>query len=168
MAVLRIVGAVRTTAIASAVLDTLWEAVESGSSVSPEALQDRIDSIPESQLEDPRGRAYLAAAVLDVLSKAVDTLLIGAEPIDYEDAASGLFSEFDSVGQGPRRIDPRNPSPPGLMERAEEERLQRDIELMSRVGDRVELVRELRVGAQQQAEELAGTLPPVVKAFLEV
>jgi hypothetical protein len=155
------------SSVARDVLNELWTAAAGGSWNSIDHLQNRIDSLPEAHVDDPVGRRYLAASVLDMLGKAVDTLAPGAHALDYQDASSGLFGEFDDFDAGPRRIDPRNPPPPGPMESAEIARQRSDDELTSRDGAREDIVAELRNRAESEAQALGEKLPTIVRAYIE-
>src|SRR6478752_3048597 len=164
-AVFILTGSKSSVATYAEVLDRLWVELSSGgAALGP--LRDRIEGLGEAKYRDPEGKRYLASAALGVLATALEVALGRAGRIDVVDEASGLFSEFDGLGQGPQIIDPRNPPPPGPMEEAELARIRFDAEEIQAAVDRDEELEGLRMRSVGQAMDLAQILPRLVAEYI--
>jgi hypothetical protein len=141
----------------------IWSNTIDDVDTNVEQLIHRLERLPEARFGDPYRKGYLAQLALGVLAAATDCMRPGkVDSAGCLDAAQEAFSELDDLELGARVIDPRNPPPPGQIERDELRYEAADLADVRREIDRTEVVALLRARATSSRIVLRETLEPRV------
>jgi hypothetical protein len=152
-------------------LDAVWKSVRDGvvdSRVVP--ARATLNDLQESTCDDSNIPAYEVMIALSVLAYALDTIIEDDSrhwAIDACTAAADHYSGYDNVlarGNQARRINPRNPPPPGPLESLQIQIQVRLVEEAPRLSEsREEAVEQMRAFATQLASELEKALPVYIE-----
>ena len=156
-----------TTAAFKDGLDVAWNSAVAGrSNPRTSNAQQVVSRLPESNCDDSHVPAFDVMAALGALAYALDAITAGDSGLCARyscSAAASCYSGYDHAlefGNQARKIDPRNPPPPGRLQSLQLRMQRHSIEKM-RIAERLShnSVEELRESANRVASELDRALP---------
>lgn len=150
-------------------LDSAWRSAEQ-KALDSRALETRatLSDLPESKCDDSNMPAYEVMIALSVLAYTLYAMIEDNSAhwvVDACTAAADHYSGYDTVlasGNRPRRIDPRNPPPPGRFQTLQIQAQIRSIEIMQNIGgtnsEAIEQVHALAVQLSSESEGILGAV----------
>lgn len=146
-------------------LGTVWKsACDKAADSRVMSIRATIDDLPEATCDDSNVPSYAAMVALGVLTYSLDAIIKNESASQARDAcslATDCYGGYDYVltfGNTPKKIDPRNPPPPGRLASLQIQSQFRLIKV-ARSIDLPDLIKESQTLAHQLSSEMESVLP---------